>query len=108
MTDDDYRAHEALFPSASIAPQLPLITYTVGVKSVSDILTQQEQQRYKNAIREAIKAAYPAYEVVVTLDSTIGGADCQVSNDPYGETDIAEHTHSITHSIWIGAAWVDK
>ena len=26
MTEDDYRAHEALFPSASIAPQLPLIT----------------------------------------------------------------------------------
>ncbi|CAH5298480.1 TPA: hypothetical protein ACGY9K_002607 [Escherichia coli] len=108
MTEDDYRAHEALFPSASIAPQLPLITYTVGVKSVSDMLTQQEQQRYKNAIHEAIKAAYPAYDVVVTLDSTIGGADSQVSNDPYGETDIAEHTHSIAHSVWIGAAWLDK
>ncbi|EBZ3089637.1 hypothetical protein D9Q61_22245 [Salmonella enterica subsp. enterica serovar Enteritidis] len=108
MTEEDYRAHEALFPSGSAMPQLPIITYTVGVKSVSDMLTQQEQQRYSNAIREAIKTAYPAYDVVVTLDNTIGGADCEVSNDPYGETDIAEHAHSIAHGVWIGAAWLDK
>lgn len=108
MTEADYRAHEALFPSGRAMPQLPLITYTVGVKSVSDMLSQHEQQRYENAIREAIKAAYPAYDVVVTLDSTIGGADCKVSNDLYGETDIAEHTYSIAHSVWIRAAWLDE
>lgn len=107
MTEDDYRAHEALFPSGSSMPQLPLITYTVGVKSVYDMLTQQEKKRYATAICEAIKAAYPDYDVAVTLDSTIGGADCKVSNDPYGETDIAEHTHSIAHSVWIGAKWAD-
>ncbi|ENO2381820.1 hypothetical protein ACBB18_004486, partial [Salmonella enterica] len=104
----EHRAHEALFPTGSAMPQLPLITYTVGVKAVFDMLTQQEQQRYSNAIREAIKTAYPAYDVVVTLDNTIGGADCEVSNDPYGETDIAEHAHSIAHGVWIGAAWLDK
>ncbi|ECW5176870.1 hypothetical protein AC586_17330 [Salmonella enterica subsp. enterica serovar Enteritidis] len=108
MTEAEYRAHEALFPTGSAMPQLPLITYTVGVKAVFDMLTQQEQQRYSNAIREAIKTAYPAYDVVVTLDNTIGGADCEVSNDPYGETDIAEHAHSIAHGVWIGAAWLDK
>ncbi|QST30925.1 hypothetical protein JRC42_24060 (plasmid) [Escherichia albertii] len=108
MTDADYRAHEALFPSGSSMPQLPLITYTVGVKSVYEMLTGQERQRYKTAIREAIKAAYPEYDVVVSLDKTIGGADCQVSNDPYGETAVAEHAHSIAHSVWTGAAWLDK
>lgn len=108
MTEADHRAHEALFTTSSAMPQLPLITYTVGVKAVFDMLTQQEQQRYSNAIREAIKTAYPAYDVVVTLDNTIGGADCEVSNDPYGETDIAEHAHSIAHGVWIGAAWLDK
>ncbi|SAF07161.1 hypothetical protein AB4O86_24875 (plasmid) [Enterobacter hormaechei] len=108
MTEAEHRAHEALFPTGSAMPQLPLITYTVGVKAVFDMLTQQEQQRYSNAIREAIKTAYPAYDVVVTLDNTIGGADCEVSNDPYGETDIAEHAHSIAHGVWIGAAWLDK
>ncbi|EBR7266381.1 hypothetical protein PN656_003658 [Cronobacter sakazakii] len=108
MTEAEHRAHEALFPTGSAMPQLPLITYTVGVKAVFDMLTQQEKQRYSNAIREAIKTAYPAYDVVVTLDNTIGGADCEVSNDPYGETDIAEHAHSIAHGVWIGAAWLDK
>ncbi|HGB5789820.1 TPA: hypothetical protein ACIVT9_001542 [Salmonella enterica subsp. enterica serovar Aberdeen] len=108
MTEAEHRAHEALFPTGSAMPQLPLITYTVGVKAVFDMLTQQEQLRYSNAIREAIKTAYPAYDVVVTLDNTIGGADCEVSNDPYGETDIAEHAHSIAHGVWIGAAWLDK
>lgn len=108
MTEAEHRAHEALFPTGNAMPQLPLITYTVGVKAVFDMLTQQEQQRYSNAIREAIKTAYPAYDVVVTLDNTIGGADCEVSNDPYGETDIAEHAHSIAHGVWIGAAWLDK
>lgn len=108
MTEAEHRANEALFPTGSAMPQLPLITYTVGVKAVFDMLTQQEQQRYSNAIREAIKTAYPAYDVVVTLDNTIGGADCEVSNDPYGETDIAEHAHSIAHGVWIGAAWLDK
>lgn len=108
MTEAEHRAHEALFPTGSAMPQLPLITYTVGVKAVFDMLTQQEQQRYSNAIREAIKTAYPAYDVVVTLDNTIGGADCEVSNDPYGETDIAEHADSIAHGVWIGAAWLDK
>ncbi|EKE8357860.1 hypothetical protein OWY67_004854 [Salmonella enterica] len=108
MTEAEHRAHEALFPTGSAMPQLPLITYTVGVKAVFDMLTQQEQQRYSNAIREAIKTAYPAYDVVVTLDNTIGGADCEVSNDPYGETDIAEHAHSIAHGVWIGAVWLDK
>ncbi|ENL4830251.1 hypothetical protein AB5G42_005195 [Salmonella enterica subsp. enterica serovar Teko] len=78
------------------------------MKSVSEMLTGQERQRYATAIREAIKTAYPEYDVVVSLDSTIGGADCQVSNDPYGETDIAEHAYSIAHSVWIGAAWLDK
>lgn len=108
MTEEDYRAHEALFPSGSAMPQFPLITYTVGIKSVSDMLTQQEKQRYVNAIREAIKTVFPGYDVAVTLDSTIGGADCKVSNDPYGETDIAEQTYSIAHSVWIGAAWLDN
>ncbi|EBM1788577.1 hypothetical protein DVL38_23510 [Salmonella enterica] len=108
MTEAEQRAHEALFPTGSAMPQLPLITYTVGMKAVFDMLTQQEQQRYSNAIREAIKTAYPAYDVVVTLDNTIGGADCEVSNDPYGETDIAEHAHSIAHGVWREAAWLDK
>ncbi|WP_236874509.1 hypothetical protein [Citrobacter portucalensis] len=111
MTEADYRAHKALFPLGSMAcdvPQLPLITYTVGVKSVYEMFTGQERQRYETAIREAIKAAYPEYEVVVSLDNTIGGADCQVSNAPYGETDISEHTYSIAHSVWIGAAWLDR
>lgn len=107
MTEADYRAHEALFPSGSSVSQLPLITYTVGVISVYEMLTGQERQRYENAIREAIKAAYPEYDVMVSLDNTIGGADCQVSNDPYGKTTIAEHTHSIAHSVWIGAKWAD-
>ncbi|WP_042857887.1 hypothetical protein [Dickeya sp. NCPPB 3274] len=111
MTEEDYRAYQAVLPGGSRVcdvPQLPLITYTVGLKSVSEMLTGQERQRYATAIREAIKAAYPEYDVVVSLDSSIGGADCQVSNDPYGETDIVEHTYSIGHSIWIGAAWLDR
>lgn len=112
MTEADYRAHKALFPSGSIlgdsAPKRPIITYTVGTKSVSESLTGLELQRYTNAIHEAITAAYPGYDVEVALDSTIGGADSQVSNDPYDETDIAEHAHSIAHSVWIGAAWLDK
>ncbi|HCR1912134.1 TPA: hypothetical protein ONC18_004932 [Enterobacter kobei] len=45
MTEADYRAYEAYFPSVSTATQLPLITYTLGVKAVSDMLTQPEQQR---------------------------------------------------------------
>jgi hypothetical protein len=113
MNEDDYRAHKALFPSGSIlgdsAPKLPIITYTVGTKSVSESLTGQELQRYTNALHEAITAAYPGYDVEVVLDSTIGGADSQVSNDPYDETDIAEHTHSIAHSVWIGlCGWINK
>lgn len=110
MTEDDYRAHEAQFPSGSSVcdePQLPLITYTVGTIAVSEMLNGQEKERYVKAIKEKIQAKYPGYAVVVTLDSTIGGADCQVSNDPYGETDIAEHACLLAHDVWIGAKWAD-
>ncbi len=47
------------------------------------MLAEQERDRYSKAIREAIKAAYPDYDVVVTWDCTIGAANCKVSNDPY-------------------------
>ena len=110
MTEEDYRAHEALFPTGSTVcdvPQLPLITYTVGTISVTEMLTGQEKESYVKAIKEKIQAEYPGYDVVVTLDSTIGGADCQVSNDPYGETNIAEHAYLLAHDVWIGAKWAD-
>lgn len=73
------------------------IVMVLSTHGMGDSNTDADNQRYADAVEEAIIAEYPEAEVSVELTSHVSSGACWVSND---DDEILENVNTIAQRVW--------
>lgn len=77
------------------------IELTISTHTLGDYNSDEDNNRYAEAVETALAAEYPDADISVELDDNNTASSCWVSDDEYDE--IRENVNCITERVWESA-----